>query len=1051
MVFNRCCLVAAGRCIVLLILIVSSLNGIAQAQKITGVITNTEGLTVSGVSVQLKGGNRGTVSDQDGRYQLTVPDGSGVLEFSSVGYKSQVQQINNRNAINVLLQPDSSNMNEVVVTGYTATLRKDLTSAIGTVNMEELQKAPVPSFEQALAGRVAGVQVSSQSGRPGSGIDIIIRGVSSISQANAPLFVIDGFAIESPDNNMIDPQNIESISVLKDASATALYGAKGSNGVIVITTKKGVRGLPKITYNGSYGVSEVLKYMKLLNAFEFVQLQADVSTYNNQGNAFLSGGKVLEDYRHVQGVDWQKELFRTGAQQNHSLSLTGGTNGTLYSISGNYFTQDGVMIGSSFRRYQGKISLEQQVGKRLKVGGTVTYTNNLIKGTDPQSGQVNAVFYNVYSYPPISTVGSEQLLGLIQDPDGSLTDYRINPLLNLKNQVRNNISNNIITNLFLDYKIAPFLKLTLRGSANNRFVRADQFNGPNTQAGVQIPSNTNGINGSVVNYRYDYYNNTNLLTFDKTFNKLHRVNIVLGTDIQRVESRGAGYTGIQLSTDLLGVSGIDAGQVRLPPVASVSYNTMASGIVSGAYNYGSKYYLTFNFRTDGSSKFVGANRWGYFPSGAVKWKFTNEKFIPKNKILSDGNIRFSYGTTGNNRVSDFATYSQISVTGGPLSLNGSNQPSSILQTTLSNPDLKWEVNKQMDLGLDLGFFENKLNLTVDLYNRRTDNLLYQTLLPPNMGFTSSIVNIASISNRGLEVTLNAQLIKTAQFSYSSNFNISFNRNRLNKLSDPTQDGITSTINWDANYSPIPAYIAKIGGPLGQIYGLVSDGLYQYSDFDRMPNGSYVLKPGVARNTLGSAAPGGMKFVDINHDGIINENDQTIIGNGYPGNYGGWSNNLRWKNFDLNLFFQWSYGTNVINANRMWFSTGLGIQNRGSIMPYQNVFREFMDRWSPTNQDTDIPALGQATNKYYVSQFVEDASFVRLKTVNLGYSLPQKMLSRYKISNLRIYIATNNIFTLTGYKGYDPEVSAFSSALTPGFDYSTYPRPFTAVAGIDLSF
>lgn len=1033
----------------------------AQA-VITGTVKNEDGLPVQNASVQVKGFSAGVKTDEKGQYKLSVLPAYKTLVFSSVGYNKTEVAIGSKTVINVTLKSSSDAMDEVIITGYTSTKRKDLTGSVGTVKMEELQKAPVSSFDQALGGRLAGVQVTSQSGQPGAGVDIVIRGVSSISQSTAPLYVIDGFPMESPDNDILDPQDIESITVLKDASATALYGAKGSNGVIVITTKRGVPGTARVSYSNYFGINQVQKYMKLLSPYEYVKLQSELM---GPANLFLANGKTLEDYRNVKGIDWQDELFRTAFQQNHSLSLTGGTGGTRYSLSGNYFNQDGIMLASSFRRYQGKLTLDQTVGKHAKVGGSVMYTNNLTKGSAPQTIGSNPLFYSIFSYPPISyNISSDSLLALDMVPDDvnplSEINYRFNPISNLTNLVRNNITDNIIANLYLDYNILKHLKLTVRGSLNSRMMRVEQFNNSHTYYGS--PYQANGVNGGVYNYRYDYYDNTNLLVYNNAFNKKHYLTVTIGTDIQKFKSQSYGYQGLNLPSEAMGISGIDAGTLRTPANASISENTMASGIGSVSYNYAGRYYFTGNIRADGSSKFVGDNRWGYFPSGAVKWKFTSERFILKNKILSDGNIRFSYGQTGNNRVSDFATYPQIGF-GSPLLINGTLQPLSAIINSLPNPALKWETTKQADLGLDLGFLNNKLSLILDLYKRRTDNLLYQAPMPANTGFTSVTQNIASLSNKGLEITVSADIVNRPHFTYTTSFNASFNRNQLNAIADPTQDAILTNVSWQSQFGSQPSYIAEINGPLGQIYGFVSDGVYQYSDFDRLPNGSFVAKPGVPKYTTQVSAdaaklqPGSSKFVDINKDGVIDNLDRVIIGNGYPKSTGGWSNNFRWNNFDLNIFIQYSYGNSILNGNRLWFDQGMGIQAY-PIVPYQQAFAELANRWSPTNQNTDVANIripnaptGPGAAYRIQSKFVEDGSYVRLKTINIGYSFPKNLLLRYKVSSLRLYASAQNLFVLTGYKGYDPEVSAYQSVLTPGLDFSSYPRPFTITAGLNISF
>lgn len=1022
---------------------------------VNGKVTDVNKQPLNGVSVSVRGTNLGTITNKDGSYSISNVDENATLEFRSIGYKTQQIAINKRLIVNAILIENTSVLDEVIVTGYTTTARRDLTGSVGSVSITDLQKAPVRSFEEALAGRVAGVQVTSQSGRPGSATDIVIRGIGSISQSNRPLFVIDGFPMENPDNSLIDPDNIEAIDILKDASATALYGARGSNGVVVITTKKGQPGAPKINYHGYYGINQPTKYLQLMTPYQFVQAQAELSSITTMPNYYLLNGKTLDDYRDVEGVDFQDALLRTGGQQNQSINVSGGTNDTQYSLSGNFFTQEGIIVNSAYRRYQLRSTIDQKIGKKVKVGANVAYTTSLIKGENPQTGNgPNSVFNRVFTYRPISWGGQDESLSTeLYDPEidntNTLINYLANPVINQRNIIRNTTDANIYANAYLDYNITPHLKFTSRGSVSTTFRRYETFNGSNTASGgFWSPS---GINGSTYHYRWDYYGNSNLLTYTNSFKKKHFITVVVATDIQKAESRSFGYVATQIPDESLGLSGLDAGTISVPTTDAISESTMASLIGSLSYNYKGKYYFTGNFRADGSSKFVGDNKWGYFPSAAIKWRFNREKLFSKAKWLSDGSLRFSYGTTGNNRVGDFDTYARINFN-NPLILNGVVQPLSAVISSLQNPLLRWEKTVSTNLGLDLAFLKDRINFTVDLYDRSTKDLLYNTPLPYSTGFTTAIRNIASISNRGAEFTLGAKIVQNKSFSYTTSINTSLNRNRLTSLSDPTESAILTSVGWEALFGSIPSYIAKVGGPLGQMYGLVADGLYQYKDFDRLPNGTFTLKPNMPGSIYSSGSivqPGDNKFVDINKDGIINDDDKVVIGNGYPLLYGGWSNNFQYKNFDVNLFFQWSYGNDVVNANRIWFSNGLGIATRYTFMPAQNAFAEYANRWTPSNQNTDIPKMNRAS-QVISSQFIEDGSFIRLKTLNVGYTLPAKFLSKYKISRLRVYIATNNIFTLTRYKGYDPELSAYQTALTPGVDYSTYPRPLTITAGLNLS-
>lgn len=1038
------------KCLLLIAALLFAFTGFAQT-AIKGTVKDSKGQVLPGVTVKVKEAPQvATVTNNDGVFNIAIQPGYKTLVFSFIGYKTQEALINGRFLINVTLDDDARGLNEVVVMGYSNTAKKDLTGSVGVVDMTDLQKSPVASFAETLAGRVAGVQVVSPDGKPGSSPAILIRGLGSITQDSSPLYVIDGVPIESPDANMIDPANIESITVLKDASATAIYGSRGGNGVIVITTKRGKRGPSVVDYSGYYGINQPYKFMKLLSPYEFVRLANDQFP---GANPYLTGGKTLEDYRNVQGTDWQKALIRTGAIDNHSINISGGNENTTYSMSGNFNNQTGIIIASDYTRYQGKLALDQKVGDHTKIGGYLAYARYTTTGGDPSPGSANSLFYSAYTYRPI-TIPSFSGINIedqLYDPENLANDPRVNPILSYQNEIRNKINKNLIGNVYVDYSFLKNFKLTIRGSINSTDLRQETFNGTNTRSGNPNISGNLGVNGSVLNGTTDVYSNTNLLQYDAfIFNKDHHLTVLVGTDLQKTNYKSFGFGATNIPDERLGISGLDVGIVQQNMAsARLSTNSLTSGFGQVNYTYQNKYYFTGSFRADGSSKFLN-NRWGYFPSAAVKWKVSEEGFFKKQHFISDANIRASYGEAGNNRVGDFDYAAQLNFT-SQLYLNGGLVGFNAVTSTLANPNLKWETDIKKNIGVDLGFLNNRVNLTVDVYDNKIKDLLYRTPLPGNTGYSSTVKNIAGLTNRGLEIAIGADIVQAKNFTYSANFNISFNKNRLDALSDPAEEGLITTVNWDANFTNVPAFISKVGGPLGQIYGYISDGLYQLTDFDKLPSGTYVLKPNLPTNgptaTRASMVPGMEKYVDINHDGIINDNDKTVIGNGYPIHVGGFSNNFRYRNFDLNLFFQWSYGNDIINANRIWF-TGGNVTFRKANGP-QEAFADYANRWTPTNPNTDIAVIGQNA-AVYSTRYTEDGSYLRLKTFNLGYSLPQKMLSRLKINRLRVFVSAANLFTITGYKGYDPEVSTYSTALSPALDYSSYPRPITITVGANLS-
>lgn len=1043
--------VVKWRCIKLglmaLLIQFAAMNAMAQT-KVSGVVKDSKGEALPGVSVRVKNTNTGaTATNKDGRFTISAPTANTVLVFSLIGFKSTEMTAAGSKDLDVTLIEDVSNLNEVIVIGYGTTTKKDVTGAVGIVNVADLQKSPVRSFEEALAGRVAGVQVVSQSGQPGSPINILIRGIGSITQSSAPLFVIDGFPIENPDNNLIDPDNIESITVLKDASATAIYGARGSNGVIVVTTKRGKKGPSKITYAASYGQNRMVKELQMLSPYEFVKLQGEEL---GASSPYYANGLILEDYRNAQGTDWQAKIMQNGGQQNHSLSISGGGDKTLLSITGNYLSQDGMLINSGYDRYQGRMTLDHTYNDRTKIGGMVTYTANKMYGRNTTAATASAIFYNAFSYRPIQPPGDYTFESDLYDPEfeNSTNDLRINPVSSLENEIRQTLGTNFIGNLYVEYNILKNLKLRLSGNLNSTLNRVQSFDGSDTRKGGPNSTSGLGVSGAVTDTKTDIYETSNTLNYNVLINKVHSITALAGVDFQTIKLAAFGISGSNLPDEELGFSALDDG-IFQPSPADLSQSSLASGFVRGDYNYKSKYYITGTFRADGSSKFRKDNRWSYFPSGAVKWKISEEPFFKKISFISDANIRASYGVTGNNRVSDYASYALLTFT-NPLTQNGQLLPNSAVVSNLANTDLKWEKATSTDVGLDIGFLKNKLNLSAEYYKKSISNLLFNASLPSTTGYTSAIENIGDISNTGFEFTLDANIFETPKFSWDANFNITFNRNKLLALSNPNEVATTSSVSWEALFGSQPAYIAKVGSPLGQIYGMIFDGLYQYSDFDKLPNGTYVLKGNVPTNGLlanrAQVQPGAPRYKDLNNDGQITDQDRTVIGNGYPKHIGGLNNSFRYKNFDLNVFLQWSVGTDIINANRMWFDSGLGIAQRGA---GQNASASFANRWTPDNQNTDIAKLGTASS-FYSTQFTEDGSYLRLKTLNIGYTLPDKVLKKAHISRFRVYVATSNIYTFTGYKGYDPEVSAYQSGLTPGLDWSAYPRPLNITVGLNLT-
>jgi TonB-linked SusC/RagA family outer membrane protein len=734
---------------------------------------------------------------------------------------------------------------------------------------------------------------------------------------------------------------------------------------------------------------------------------------------------------------------------DHNLSVTGGSGKTRYGVSGNLFDQDGVIINSNFKRYQGKLSIDQIINDKVKVGGYIIYTNTKRTGTIP-SGQSNSsmnnLLYSAWGYRPVNPLNPvKQIEGnyeddLFDDMVVASTDYRLNPVVLAQNEYRLKNITNIITNGYAEISLLKDLKLRVTGGMNRNTTRSDAFNNSKTRSGN--PNTLYGMNGSITYYEVTNWLNENTITFDKRFNSNHKINAVAGFTLQGNRSDYNGTAANQLPYESLGLSGLGFG-IPVPVQPELLEWTLVSGLTRVNYTFKDRYLFTASFRADGSSKFRKENRWSYFPSGAFAWRMMNEPFMKDISFLSDAKLRASWGITGNNRVGEYATYPKVDFPYPAFySFNNVLQQGAVL-ASLASEDLKWENTLQSDIGFDIGFLKQRFTLTVDYYRKTTKDLLLYAALPPTTGYPNAYKNIGKTQNEGLEIGINTTNINNKDFTWNTSFNISFNKSKVLALAQ-NQESMTSTMGWDQWYATVPLYISKLGHPLGQIYGYIYDGVYQYEDFNKDINGKYILKDEITTNgnTRSTIQPGDAKYRDLNNDKIVNDYDRTVIGRGLPVHIGGLSNTFKYRGFDLNIFFQWSYGNDIVNANRLNFETG----NK----TYLNQFASFQGRWTPENTTSNIPRAGGQVGYVYSTRIVEDGSYLRFKTAALGYTLSSKLLRNIKIRSCRFYIAAQNLLTWTKYSGSDPEVAIGYSALTPGFDYSAYPRARTITAGLNLS-
>ena len=1042
---------------------------VAMAQVLVkGTVIDKTGESVIGASIQVKGTTQGTITDIDGKFSLGVPDKKSVIVISFIGYATKELQVDPSKPMSIVLEEDTKVLDEVVVVGYQEVRKKDLTGSVAKADMNELLNTPVGSFDQTLGGRIAGVNVSSGEGTPGGTMNIVIRGNNSLTQDNSPLYVIDGFPVEDAAiASTINPSDIESLDILKDASATAIYGARGANGVVIITTKKGKVGKAQITYDGSVTMQHVTRTIPMMDAYEFVKLQAETypaSIANSTGGYLMEyQGKqwTLEDYRDIFQYDWQDEILRTALQHNHNIRITGGTEGVRYNASVSYYNQDGILLNSGYERFQARANTVVKRDK-LDISLTTNYSRSIQTGSTPSETSysgMNNLFYSVWGYRPVTypNKSMESLLNDVMDEAiDSSNDYRFNPIRSLKEEYRKYYINNLQMNGYVSYEFIKGLKLKVSGGYTYDARKNDQFNNSNTRYGG--PTSTDKVNAQIIRNERLTWLNENTLTYQTNIKKKHFFNSLIGITFQNSDYEYYSLKSTHIPNESLGMAGMADGTLSSSSSLKSSW-AMMSYLARLNYNYKSKYYATASFRADGSSKFSKKHRYGYFPSGSLAWNFMEEEFMaPIKKVVGAGKLRVSWGLTGNNRIGEYDYYALLQMLKekqGDYISNGSipsgvypfdNDMSSVgmVPVSLPNEDLKWETTEQWNVGLDLSFFDERLNFTADVYRKTTRDLLLEASLPLVSGYYSATKNIGKVRNDGLELSLSTVNIKTKDFTWTSDFNIAFNKNEVIELAE-NQLSLTTAAKFDQNYNSQPSYIAKVGLPMGMMYGYLYEGTYKYDDFIKSGN-SYTLKDNVPYfSSEANTQPGMPKYKDINGDGVIDSNDRTIIGRGLPIHTGGFTNSFAYKGFDLSIFFQWSYGNDIMNANRLFFENAGGKKDL-------NQFASYANRWTPDNPDSDIPAATKsASNNVISSRIIEDGSYLRLKTVTLGYTFPKTLIAKAKLSNARVYLAAQNLWTWTSYSGYDPEVSIRNSALTPGLDFSSYPRAFTLSFGVNLGF
>lgn len=1030
-----------------LLTLILTINLYAQNTTLKGVIVDETDTPLIGATVQVKGTSTGSITDFDGNYTIKANKGA-VITFSYIGYKTQEIKFTGQPTVNIKMVPDNQTLDEVVVVGYGTMKRSDLTGSVASIAAKDVEGFKTSSVAGALGGQIAGVQITSTDGTPGAGFSINIRGVGTLTGDSSPLYIVDGFEVD--DIDYLSNSDIESIEILKDASSSAIYGARAANGVVLISTKSGKIGKPIINYNGSASYRKISKKLDVLSPYEFVKLQGEVnSKYSdsyfktgNDDNGNPYRYQSLDDYIGVSGVNWQDETFNPTWSQDHSLSIMGGTEDTKYNASFSRYIENGIFKNSGFNKTTGKFRLDQKLSKSLSFNFTVNYalTNREGVGTSGDSGRFNMLAQILSARPTGGLkLTDEELLASAIDPEmleSGESLAQVNPVKQTESVTNNKRAEMWSGNASATWLIIKGLTFKTSGTYNTTNNRTDIFYKDGSKEAYRNGQKPYGRTQMGRDVRWT---NSNNLTWKQKVKK-HNYDIMLGHEVSFKSTEYLLGEAMDFPFDNLGNDYLGLGATPSRVESSYSEKTLLSFFARGNYNYDNRYLFTATVRADGSTVFSNKNKWGFFPSFSAAWRVSEEAFMKDVEWVSNFKVRLGWGIVGNDRISNYLSMDLYEANKYGI---GNNTVTVLTPKQLKNANLKWEGASSVNLGVDLGFFDNRLNVTADFFIKDTKDLLLAQSLAHVTGFDSQMQNIGKIQNKGIELSFNSTNIQTRNFTWQTNFNISFIKNTLKGLASGVES-MYARSGFDSNFTAYD-YIATVGQSLGLIYGYEFDGIYQSSDFYTTPDNQLILKEGITNNArYGTVKPGVVKYKDQDGDGIITTNDRTVIGNAMPKWYGGITNTFNYKGIDFSFMFQFNYGNDIYNATRLYAT-----QSRSG---RRNMLAEVADRWSPTNASNKVPSQdGYIVNDVY-SRFIEDGSFLRLKNITLGYTLPHKWTRKFHASKLRIYATGQNLFCISGYSGYDPEVnSASSNPMTPGLDWGAYPKSRVFTFGIDLQF
>jgi TonB-linked SusC/RagA family outer membrane protein len=973
--------------LVTLLLVAVFLDGRAQVATVKGKVTDQDGATLPGVNILIKGSTSGTTTDAEGNYSIDASSGS-TLVFSFIGYATQEITVGANTTINVTMATDATTLSEIVVIGYGSQERKDITGAVGLVDAKAFESRPNGQFGNLLQGKTAGVQVISASGKPSAGFSIRIRGTNSITASSEPLYVVDG--VPSADTRTINPADIETITVLKDASSAAIYGAQASNGVVLITTKKGTSETPRFEFTAYTGFSSVWKTLDVLNAEQYRDLMTEL-------------GQNTDWSRYQQNTDWQNEIFRNGRSQNYQLAVSGKSNKTTYYLSGGWSQQNGAVRSSTMDRFNFKVNLNQQVNDWLTFGTNLSYVRyHDVDVNDNNAVNQGGVILGMISTPP--NIG-------IYNPDGTFTSNPFqdweNPVASTDGSQRYFKNQRLLGNIYGEIQFLP--GLTFRSNLGIDYSNGmydyflDPFRTSYGRAKKGIATNSTNL--------MNFYIIDNTLNYQKTIGD-HKLTALAGsvTQLYRWEDNNIERNGFANDA----VPTTNAGSTIVAASNSKAEKANASFIGRVTYDYKSKYLLTANFRADASSAFGPANRWGYFPSVSVGWRLSDESFMQSLTTVDNLMIRAGWGIVGNDKVDNYAWIGKVGYNANyPVGNDGASLPGSY-PSSIQNEDLKWEETQQTNLGVELAVLNSRLSVSIDAYVKDTYDLLLNVQTPRSTGFSDGIQNVGKLQNRGLEFQVTSKNM-VGDLTWDTDFNISFNRNKVVDVLDQRQ--LFGSIAGRNDVS----YMIE-GQPLGQFYG------YVYGGVDPATGMAYYV-----------SSEGNSTFAPSS------DTDRTIIGNPNPDFIYGMTNTVTYKNFELNIFLQGTQGNDILNATR--------IDSEGMSDP-KNQSHVVVNRWRQPGDVTDIPRAvwANSDNTRLSTRFVEDGSYLRVKALTLAYNLPASLLSKVKMHNAKIYATGENLLTFTNYSGFDPEVNAFGGSNTlQGVDFGTYPQTRNLIFGLSVTF